>query len=92
MNACTATCSSGRPCTARARPARQYCFAHAPDRYAAARLGHFDGDPDDHVPELLVVCQQPMVTPSGTAVPPSLPCDLSRRLIWHCNEWTLTAH
>ena len=30
MNTCIATCTSGRPCTARARPARPYCFAHDP--------------------------------------------------------------
>ena len=32
MNACTATCTSGRSCTARTQPNRQYCFAHDPDR------------------------------------------------------------
>ena len=40
MNICTATCTSGRSCTARARPNRQYCFAHDPDlqsRRAAGR-------------------------------------------------------
>ena len=31
MNICTATCTSGRSCTTRARPNRQYCFAHDPD-------------------------------------------------------------
>ncbi len=40
MPTCTATRISGRPCSARARPNRPYCFAHDPDlqlRRAAAR-------------------------------------------------------
>ena len=40
MITCTATCTSGRPCAAHARPNRPYCFAHDPDlqpRRAAAR-------------------------------------------------------
>jgi hypothetical protein len=35
MNTCTATCTSGRSCTARARPNRPYCFARDPESAAA---------------------------------------------------------
>jgi hypothetical protein len=118
MNRCTATCTNGRPCTARARPNRQYCFAHDPDpqprRAAARQVGgygkstarrlarrmpatlkpvldrlyttlaalatdHFDGDPDDHVPELLVACQRRKVAVTATVVAAMRPQSQARR-------------